>query len=340
MTITIMKRTRESIDISNDSSSNEMRDMSNLSNVDCVRRLIREHDNELSTYDGKLLKIGNEIASGGFGSVMYLDNYPNKVIVKISPIRSDIDDNGVMKELSFYDKMKSSDYIPKFFGGGCIMSKTSKIPFYGYIVLERFSHDFSTFRRVVNSVTERDLNLVCRSVVRALRFCHDIGISHGDVNSQNVLINHDDGVIDRVVLTDFGLAETFKDTNGTHVEYKKDPSNIIGSRTYMSVDAHRGVICSRRSDMESFGYSLISWCGGLLPWKRSVGINLRDTYSEKIYHTCKSIWVDKCFRDKVVSELNISKAINYFNIIDFTHSPDSYESVPDYDAIIDIFKDV
>lgn len=72
---------------------------------------------------------------------------------------------------------------------------------------------------------------------------------------------------DHVYLIDYGLATKFVDTNGDHRPFCMDQRRAHdGTLEFTSRDAHFGTH-SRRSDLECFGYNLIYWCEGYLPWK-------------------------------------------------------------------------
>lgn len=72
---------------------------------------------------------------------------------------------------------------------------------------------------------------------------------------------------DHVYLIDYGLATKFVDTNCEHRPFCMDQRRAHdGTLEFTSRDAHFGTH-SRRSDLECFGYNLIYWCEGYLPWK-------------------------------------------------------------------------
>lgn len=72
---------------------------------------------------------------------------------------------------------------------------------------------------------------------------------------------------ERIFLIDFGLASKFVDSNGVHRPFFTDQRRAHdGTLEFTSRDAHLGAH-SRRSDLECFGYNLIFWSEGYLPWK-------------------------------------------------------------------------
>lgn len=72
---------------------------------------------------------------------------------------------------------------------------------------------------------------------------------------------------DHVYIIDYGLATKFIDSNGEHKPFCLDQRRAHdGTLEFTSRDAHFGAH-SRRSDLECFGYNLIYWSKGYLPWK-------------------------------------------------------------------------
>ncbi|XP_070496005.1 uncharacterized protein bsd [Chironomus tepperi] len=91
---------------------------------------------------------------------------------------------------------------------------------------------------------------------------------------------------DHVYIIDYGLATKFVDTNGEHRPFCMDQRRAHdGTIEFTSRDAHFGAH-SRRSDLECFGYNLIYWSQGYLPWKDE---KLKD--QPEIVHRLKEIFM-------------------------------------------------
>ncbi|ELK14691.1 Serine/threonine-protein kinase VRK2 [Pteropus alecto] len=79
-------------------------------------------------------------------------------------------------------------------------------------------------------------------------------------------------VIKVVYLADYGLSYRYC-PNGNHKQYQENPrKGHNGTMEFTSLDAHKGVALSRRSDLEILGYCLLRWLCGKLPWEK----NLKD----------------------------------------------------------------
>ncbi|TKC41447.1 hypothetical protein EI555_014435, partial [Monodon monoceros] len=77
-------------------------------------------------------------------------------------------------------------------------------------------------------------------------------------------------VIKVVYLADYGLSYRYC-PNGNHKQYQENPrKSHNGTIEFTSLDAHKGVALSRRSDLEILGYCLLRWLCGRLPWEQNL----------------------------------------------------------------------
>ncbi len=95
-------------------------------------------------------------------------------------------------------------------------------------------------------------------VAAGLAAAHDQGLIHRDIKPENVLL--EDGV-ERVTLTDFGLARAVDDTSVTR------EGTIAGTPQYMSPEQSRGESIDQKSDLFSLGSVLYTLCTGRPPFR-------------------------------------------------------------------------
>ncbi len=95
-------------------------------------------------------------------------------------------------------------------------------------------------------------------VAGGLAAAHEQGLVHRDVKPENILL--EEGV-ERVTLTDFGLARAVDDTSVTQ------PGTIAGTPQYMSPEQARGESVDHRSDLFSLGCVLYALCTGRPPFR-------------------------------------------------------------------------
>ncbi|MGW0709267.1 protein kinase domain-containing protein [Streptomyces sp. NPDC002643] len=105
----------------------------------------------------------------------------------------------------------------------------------------------------------RDAARIGLDVLGALEAAHAAGILHRDVKPDNVLL----GRHDRVVLTDFGIAQIEGETNLT------DTGGFVGSPEYIAPERVVGQRPGPASDLWSLGVVLYAATEGVSPFRRS-----------------------------------------------------------------------
>jgi serine/threonine-protein kinase len=95
-------------------------------------------------------------------------------------------------------------------------------------------------------------------VARGLAAAHAQGLVHRDVKPANILLERG---VDRVMLTDFGLARAVDDASLTR------SGVIAGTPQYMSPEQARGDAVDQRSDLFSFGSVMYAMAAGRAPFR-------------------------------------------------------------------------
>lgn len=94
-------------------------------------------------------------------------------------------------------------------------------------------------------------------IAAGLAAAHEQGLIHRDIKPENILL--EEGV-ERVTLTDFGLARAVDDTSVTR------QGTIAGTPRYMSPEQARGEVVDQMSDLFSLGSVLYTICTGRPPF--------------------------------------------------------------------------
>ena len=120
-----------------------------------------------------------------------------------------------------------------------------------YIAMEYIS--FSLDKIKIPDI--KDLRLlkiysVSLKTLECIKSLHDHDIVHRDIKPENFLIRENRSIC----LIDFGLSMHYK-INGRHID--DGIGEVAGTPLYQSARSHKGYICSRRDDMESWIYSLL-----------------------------------------------------------------------------------
>ena len=95
-------------------------------------------------------------------------------------------------------------------------------------------------------------------IAAGLAAAHEQGLVHRDIKPENILL--EEGV-ERVTLTDFGLARAVDDASVTR------EGTIAGTPQYMSPEQARGESVDQKSDLFSLGSVLYALCTGRPPFR-------------------------------------------------------------------------
>jgi serine/threonine protein kinase len=93
---------------------------------------------------------------------------------------------------------------------------------------------------------------------KGLAAAHAQGLIHRDVKPSNILL---DGTVERVLLSDFGLARAIDDVGLTHT------GTVAGTPQYMSPEQVRGGNVDARSDLFALGCVLYAMCTARPPFR-------------------------------------------------------------------------
>ena len=107
-------------------------------------------------------------------------------------------------------------------------------------------------------LTLREILRIASQTAKGLAAAHAQGLVHRDIKPANILL--DDGV-ERVTLTDFGLARAVDDASLTRTGV------LAGTPQYMSPEQTRAQAVDARSDLFSLGSVLYAMCTGSPPFR-------------------------------------------------------------------------
>ncbi len=97
-----------------------------------------------------------------------------------------------------------------------------------------------------------------RQIALALDAAHSQGLVHRDVKPANILLENG---IERVLVTDFGLARAADDASLTH------SGMVAGTPQFMAPEQARGDAIDHRSDLFSLGSVMYTMCAGHAPFR-------------------------------------------------------------------------
>ncbi|QGM48921.1 MPPV-297 putative serine/threonine protein kinase [Magpiepox virus 2] len=275
-----------------------------------------------------------QIGCGGFGLVYDVypenDNTNMRYIAKLEHK----DSGGLFCEINFYIRVMRNNYfvdewkknnlishlgIPKYHGSGISMYNGKE---YRFLIIEKLGSDIHRLLIDRKKFNISGVKTLATNILTILEFIHDKGYSHGDIKSENILLGLRDN---RIYLVDYGLSAKFLQGK-EHRPYFRDPkARHNGTLLFASIDAHNGVVVSRKGDLESLGYCMIKWLVGRLPWEGyekdpdSVQ-NMKEKFIENI-------------NEKYVIEKDIDIIYNYIKTVSLL----DYSENPDYDRLKKMF---
>jgi serine/threonine protein kinase len=128
---------------------------------------------------------------------------------------------------------------------------------------------------------------------QGLAAAHAQGLVHRDVKPANILLEHN---VDRVLLTDFGLARTVDDASLTC------SGVIAGTPQYMAPEQARGEAIDHRTDLFSLGSALYAMCAGHSPFRAETTMGVLHRICKETPRPLRDLnphvpdWLDRIIR--------------------------------------------
>lgn len=255
-----------------------------------------------------------KLGEGSFGIIYKGQNVRTKdyVAIKVEPIK-----NGtklLKNESTIYQYLNNSLGIPsvKWFG---------KDKFNYYMVINLLGESLQNLKDKINIFSLKQVLQIGINITNLLKTIHDKGLVHRDIKPENFLLSTNNEN-KQIYIIDFGFCKSFMN-NDSHMEIKKT-NNLIGSKTYASINSHDYLELSRRDDMESLGYIMLYFYLGTLPWHDNSLLLDTATINEKIKQMKKKI-LEKNLPNVLVNYMKYVKSLEF-------------KEKPNYYLIIDNFK--
>lgn len=183
-----------------------------------------------------ILQDNNKIGQGGQGLVYKLEYKDKIVAIKKVILTNHITFNevNILSNLRHKNIVKYIDYA--------IKNLTV------YLVMEYCE---TTLKEQIGK-QELDIRLVGRDILNGLYYLHYHNIIHRDIKPSNILYNND-----TYIICDFGFSK--------NIDYSSESITIQGTPGYYPPEAWNGTGLTKKSDIWSFGMTIVEILNGSLP---------------------------------------------------------------------------
>ena len=210
-----------------------------------------------------------KISEGSFGSVFKAENIRTKENVAIK-FEIKIDNLKSLKnEAKIYQYLGKINGFPqlKMFG------TTDKV---NYLVIDLLGKSLSNTILYFNKLSLKTTLLIGIQIINRIKVLHENQLLHRDIKPSNFLFGLEKDTT-KLYLVDFGFSKRYI-YNGNHIQEKK-LTKILGSPNFVSLNIHNHIEPSRRDDLESCIYIMLSMLFGKLVWFDKSDLN--DIYKLK-----------------------------------------------------------
>ena len=182
-----------------------------------------------------------------------------------------------------------------------------------YLVIDLLGNSLSNTILYFNKLSLKTTLIIGVQMINRIKVLHENQLLHRDIKPSNFLFGLEKD-INKLYLVDFGFSKRYI-YNGTHIQEKK-LTKIVGSLNFVSLNIHNYIEPSRRDDLESCIYIMLTMLLGKLVWFDKSNLN-------EIYKLKEQI----ILLEEVPSFIKI--LLNYVRKMKF-------DETPDYNYIINI----
>jgi len=132
----------------------------------------------------------------------------------------------------------------------------------------------------------KDMLMTGIQLIDRIEYIHSNNIVHLDIKPSNFLVGYKDPSL--IYIIDFGLSKKYKSSRtGKHVIFSKRKM-FHGNIKFSSLNNMKGIVSTRRDDLESLGYMLVYLYENKLPWDNVEATNPTE-FIKKIFYIKKQI---------------------------------------------------
>jgi len=247
-----------------------------------------------------------KINEGSFGSVFKAENNRTKEIVAIKFENKSEHIKSLKNEAKIYQYLGRLDGFTqiKTFG------TTDNV---NYLVIDLLGKSLIDKINYYKAFCLKTVLILGIQIFKRIQSLHEKCLLHRDIKPSNFVFGNGNET-NKLFLVDFGFSKRY-DYNGKHIE-EKNIRNIIGSPNFVSLNVHYNIEPSRRDDIESCIYIILTMLFGKLEW-------FNKTNMSEIINLKKEL-------------LSIEDVPSFIKIMLYYVRSMKFDEKPDYDYLINL----
>jgi serine/threonine protein kinase len=248
-----------------------------------------------------------KINEGSFGTIYKAKNIRTKEMVAIKFENKTTQNKSLKNEAKIYQYLGKLDGFPelKWFGTN---NNTN------YLVINLLGQSLTDTIKHFKALSLKTVLVYGIQLVQRIQVLHNKLLLHRDIKPSNFVFGLGTSGLNKLYLVDYGFSKRY-DYDGIHIEEKKI-RHIVGSINFVSLNVHNHIEPSRRDDIESCIYIILTMLFGHLEWFDKTDVD--DIYNLKT---------------QILSITEVPSFIK--NMLVYIRSI-QFDEKPDYDYIINL----
>ena len=224
-------------------------------------------------------KINKKIGIGAHSIIFSGININNKELVALKIQKKGFFINENIEKEAYYLLQLKGYGIPKIISFGHFGKYNILIE---ELLGESLEDLFKKNKNKEKIIILKDMLITGIQLIDRIEYIHSNNIVHLDIKPSNFLIGYKAPSL--IYVIDFGLSKKYKSSRtGKHVAFSKR-KYFHGNIKFSSVNNMKGIVSTRRDDLESLGYMLIYLYENKLPWDYSIdAINIAEMAKKVLY---------------------------------------------------------
>jgi serine/threonine protein kinase len=208
-------------------------------------------------------KLIQQINNGTFGTIYKSENIRTKEMVAIKIELKTNPNKSLKNEAKVYQYLGKLEGFPelKWFG---TTAKTN------YLVINLLGNSLLDTIQYYKALSIKNVLVYGIQIMQRIHVLHDKLLLHRDIKPSNFIFGTKNET-NKLYLVDFGFSKRY-DYNGKHIPEKKI-TNIVGTLNFVSLNVHNLIEPTRRDDVESCIYVILTMLFGKLEWFNKTSVN-------------------------------------------------------------------